>query len=569
MDKFLSTNDFMKNKKSTILGFLAAFISTITGIYIWLPPFNIHSRFTWCFVIYQVIIYCIFKFVGNKIFHKSEQRISGSAGFFIVPSFLFFIMLICSFAGSSMFHATRYASILEVNEEASFTEDLANVEETDSIALMDTESAMMLGDREIGSLSNVVSQYDVSDAYAQINYKNKPIKVSALEYAGFFKWLNNKKSGVPGYVSVDPVSMSADYQECDSMFYIPSAYFGRDANRYIWSHYKDEITSGAHFEMDEQGNPYYVATVYQTTIGLFGGRTVKGAILLNPCNGELAYYDASDIPQWVDIVYGGNLLCDQYNWFGTLKNGFWNSIFGKKGCKQITEYENRSASDSEEASEDNEPSSDYGYVAKGGDIWIYTGVTSVNKDSSNIGFLLANQRTGEARYYSVNGADESSAMAAAEGEVQEKGYQASFPSLINVDGVPTYIMVLKDNSGLVKLYAAVNVSQYNIVATASTQEGCIEKYRSYIGEEDFDGGNDPEDGKQDSSPQSITIADLKFINKKGDTYLYVITTEQEVYCMADAIANGNEEALLLQFGDVITVTIEKGKIRSWSIEGDK
>ena len=102
-------------------------------------------------------------------------------------------------------------------------------------------------------------------------------------------------------------------------------------------------------------------------------------------------------------------------------------------------------------------------------MWYFTGVTSVNEDESNIGFILTNARTGEYKFYPVIGAEEYSAMHAAEGEVQEKGYQASFPSLINVGGQATYIMVLKDSGGLVKLYALVNVEKYSMARRSRRQ----------------------------------------------------------------------------------------------------
>ena len=213
----------------------------------------------------------------------------------------------------------------------------------------------------------------------------------------------------------------------------------------------------------------------------------------------------------------------------------------KKDCKQVTTYY---SGDDESDDGDATPISDYGYVAKDGDIWIYTGVTSVNGDSSNIGFLLANERTGESRYYSIAGADEKSAMAAAEGEVQEKGYQASFPSLINIDGHPTYIMVLKDSGGLVKLYATVNVEQYNIVTTASTQDECIRKYKETLGIK-------TEDTDKEIKETTITIASIKYIDIDGNTYIYIIDTDNNIF---RAKAGEHENMLLLSAGDKVAIS---------------
>ena len=228
------------------------------------------------------------------------------------------------------------------------------------------------------------------------------------------------------------------------------------------------------------------------------------------------------------------------------QNGYLNSMFAKKGCKQVTTYY---TSDDEV---DETPISDYGYVAKDGDIWIYTGVTSVNGDSSNIGFLLANERTGESRYYSIAGADEKSAMSAAEGEVQEKGYQASFPSLINIDGHPTYIMVLKDSGGLVKLYATVNVEQYNIVTTATTQAECIKKYKTALGIEN-------DEKQEDIKEKTITVASIKYIDIDGNTFIYLIDNESNIF---KAKASANENMLLLNVGDKVKITYSGKTITS-------
>ena len=312
--------------------------------------------------------------------------------------------------------------------------------------------------------------------------------------------------------------------------------------------YPTRMMDNLHFEIDEEGRPFYVASVLKKTVALFGGKTVEGCVTLDPVTGETALYGLADVPRWIDVVYHGDLICEQYNWFGSLRNGFLNSLFAKKGCQRVTTY--RAAE--EEDSSDDKPVSDYGYVAKDGDIWIYTGVTSVNGDSSNIGFLLANERTGESRFYAVSGADENSAMTAAEGEVQEKGYQASFPSLINVGGAPTYIMVLKDSGGLVKLYAAVNVAQYNLVATAATQAECIEKYKALPG---LSQTVEPEE----EQTQTLTIADVKYIDIDGNTYVYLIGEDGQIY---RAKAAEHEELLLVDPRDTVTLTCAGKEILS-------
>lgn len=542
-----------------ITGLVTALIVSAAGFFISSTAINIRNPGFWVIVILALFAailagrlakgckdfgwVTVSKKTGSKGRTKKYSEFRFSIVPYILPIALTVIIIGAGIVGSTMFNATSYAKILKVND-SDFTADLSESVETDSIALMDTASARMLGDREIGALSDVVSQFDVSNDYIQIDYNGKPVKVSALEYAGFFKWMNNKE-GVKGYVTVDPVSMSASFEKSEGMKYIPSAYFLEDAKRHIWLEYPTLMTENLHFEIDESGKPYYVASIVDKTISLFGGKTVSGCIVLDPVSGEIVKYDVADIPRWIDVVFHGDLICEQYNWYGMYQNGFMNSLFAKKGCKQVTTYS------SEDDSSDETPVSDYGYVAKDGDIWIYTGVTSVNGDSSNIGFLLANERTGESRYYAIAGADEKSAMAAAEGEVQEKGYQASFPSLINVEGNPTYIMVLKDSGGLVKLYAAVNVEQYNIVTTAATQAECIAKYKAMLGISEVQTPTD------EAKNVTVTIASVKYIDIDGNTYIYLIDTENNIF---KAKASEHENMLLLEAGDTVELSCTGSKI---------
>ena len=178
-------------------------------------------------------------------------------------------------------------------------------------------------------------------------------------------------------------------------------------------------------------------------------------------------------------------------------------------------------------------------------MWYFTGVTSVTGDESNIGFIISNARTGEYKYYPVVGAEEYSAMRAAEGEVQEKGYQASFPSLVNIDGKPTYIMVLKDSGGLVKLYAAVNVEQYNLVTTAATQSECIAKYRKLLGLEE------PDEPQKETKAVTVTVSAVRYIDVDGNTYIYLIDTKDNVY---KAKAASHENMLLIEKGDKVKLS---------------
>ena len=516
--------------KSIIVSLLITTILAAIGYYFFLPVINIKAADFWISVSALIIVYILSYEFCLLIFHAYKYADFNSVSH--KPSIYLSVVLIllvvafglCNLFTSPLLHAKRYASLLKVNEDCDFNTDLSQTLSSDAIAIMDTSSARKLGNRKLGSLNNLVSQYNVSNDYTQISYDNSPAKVSALEYAGFFKYMKNKKSGIPGYVLVSPVDMSAEYVTLnENMKYVPSAYFSHNLMRTIRFAYPTKMIYNAHFEIDEEGIPYYVASVYDNKIGIFGGRDVSGVVTVNPVDGSTSYYKISEIPDWIDLVYDGDLICSQYNYYGTLQKGYWNSKLSAVGCKVTTD--------------------DYGYIAMDNDIWIYTGVTSVNSDASNIGFILANERTKEANFYTIAGADEASAQTAAEGEVQQYGYKASFPSLINIDGYATYIMVLKDSGGLVKMYAAVNAEQYNIVTTASTQKECIEKYKrrmsggidSALEEESLTTDQQATSSQEEIideslfTEQQVTIKKLEQIVVNGNTYIYLLTTEDALY----------------------------------------
>ena len=313
--------------------------------------------------------------------------------------------------------------------------------------------------------------------------------------------------------------------------YTTSGRFGDNLQRLLRYKYPTAIFEGYYLELDNEGKPYYICPTMTAKIGIFGGQDVKGLVICDPTNGECQYYDVKDVPGWVDRVYDGTLVQEKYDWYGMYSGGFLNSVIGNKGCKVTTD--------------------DYGYKVMNGDVWIYTGVTSINGDESNIGFVMINLRTCECKYYEIAGAEEYSAMSSAEGQVQHLGYNAAFPSLINIDGSPTYIMVLKDNAGLVKMYAMVNVQKYNIVATGSTQKETLAEYRRLLKE---NGVINSQQTVDDSVPsKKITITDIQFITTGGETVVYIKDDNKGVYKQNFA---ENESLILLTVGDIITVYYE-------------
>lgn len=511
------------------------FAAVIGGFYYaYFPAINIHLEIFWTTLIVVFLSLAIIlgakssisKMVGRLSKKPSIKEFSWFAKLCSVLVIVCVgVLIVGSALGATLFRSRAYANLLPVDKRE-FTEDIEQSDQVTDIALMDTESARIFGNRKIGSLSDVVSQYEIEADYTQISIKGQPMKVSGLKYASFFKWWNNRNSGVPGYVQVNPVNSEAKYVKLTKpMKYVPSAYFNYNLQRHVQLTYPTKIISGYKFEVDDDGNPYYICPTMTARVGLFGGIDVNGVIICDPIDGECQYYAIGDCPSWVDSVYDGHLLTKKYNWHGMLSGGYINSIIGQKGCKQATD--------------------DFGYKIIGDDVWVYTGVTSANGDQSNIGFVMMNQRTSEARYYQVSGAEEHSAMSAAEGEVQEKGYKASFPSLINVSGTPTYIMVLKDAGGLVKLYAMVNVEQYNIVATATSQTKVFEEYKTLLAS---DGKLETEEN--DLKEDTITVQSVEYIDSDDGTMVYIKDTNHQVYKQA---FKEDESLIRISAGDVLHV----------------
>ncbi|MBE6547038.1 MAG: hypothetical protein E7668_06345 [Ruminococcaceae bacterium] len=545
-------------KKQTRL-ILAAVITVLVGAiayYVVLPPLNVYSTMFWISLVFLVAVFGV-AYLLLSVKGKISATFKGAASkgadsavskkfyriWLIVAAVPLAVLLIGSLISSTFFNATAYSEIISV-QEAVFEEDMPETDLVTNIPLMDSESANIIGNRTLGALSEVVSQYQVNGTYAQINYQGIPRKVSTLEYVDFFKWINNRDKGIPGYVMVDPVNSSADYVRFNTpIIYTDSAYFGDDLQRTLRFSYPTKIFGSCMFEIDDAGNPFYIVSCMAPKIGLFGGMDVSEVVIFDPCTGDSQLYSLENTPSWVDNVFTGTLASQKYDWFGTLKNGYWNSVIGNKDCKVTTD--------------------DFGYIVLGDDIWFFTGITSVSSDESNIGFIISNARTGEYKFYPVIGAEEYSAMGAAQGEVQEKGYIASFPSLINVSGEATYIMVLKDANGIVKTHALVNVENYSIVATGTTQQEAKQAYIELLRQEGVIQEEDsaPEEQPTETLTAELTVTELRIVTVDGESVMYITGDDGNLY--KQSIAE-NEALMLIRNGDKLSVTYtetEVGQIR--------
>ncbi len=461
--------------------------------------------------------------------------------------------------GAPIFRAKNYSQLMNV-QDGDFAEDVAEIDFS-SVPVLDDVAAKELAKRTLGDLPDYVSQFVVSDYSTQINYKGAPVRVTALAYGDIFKWLKNTKSGIPAYILVNMNTKKSEIVRLPDggMRYTPSEHFNRYLMRHLRFQYPTLMFKSMSFEIDENGAPYWIVSVMDKTIGLFGGTDIIGAAVVNAVTGEtnLIATDAEGAKklktdnlvtdeqwQWIDRVYDAELLNTQFNYYGKLSGGFINSIIGQEGVKVTSPR--------------------YNYLALNDDVYMYTGVTSITSDESIIGFVLSNQRTKETKYYSISGALETKAQTSAQGAVQQYEYQATFPLLLNISGEPTYFMALKDASQLVKMYAMVNVKQSNVVGTGYTLAECTENYAKELKNNginldiDIEGmGGEEAEAQEVPTTQEISgkVQEIRSAITGGETYFYIRLVDGESFYKL-SVANA-EKVVLLNVGDEVTFTVQK------------
>ena len=465
--------------------------------YITLPAINIHESGFWFFLGTVVVLLLVIYAIRKKLRSPQEMKSSKvmKAGLFLILAIIV-VYGVGTLLSSPIVNAKKYQQLV-TPEERDFTEDIKEIS-YDQIPLLDKESAELLGNRKMGSMVDMVSQFEVSSLYSQINYQGQPYRVTPLVYASGIKWLTNQKEGIPAYIRIDMATQNTELVKLDKPIkYSESEYFNRNIYRHLRFKYPTYMFDQLSFEIDDEGTPYWICPVKKFNIGLFGGQTIGRVVLCNAQTGETKDYKIEDCPQWVDRAYPADLLLELYNYHGMLKNGFLNSVLGQKGCLKTTDGNN--------------------YLAIDDDVWVYTGVTSVSGDKSNVGFVLMNQRTMETRYYACDGAQERSAMDSAEGQVQNLKYQAAFPLLLNISDQPTYFMALKDGAGLVKKYAMVNVQKYQTVAIGDTVAECEKNYEKLLADNGIASGV----GTESDVSMTGTIEKMAQAVIDGNSHFYV------------------------------------------------
>ena len=476
---------------------------------------------------------------GTKEVTKNEGKAKTFRILSFVPVAVVALVAIGALMSMAIFpgNAEKYSNVLKT-DTLEFAQDIKEVNYSE-IPVIDRDSAILLGNREMGSIPEYVSQFEVSNLYSQINYQGTPVRVSPLGYADLFKWFTNREGGIPAYALVNMTTQDAEIVRLEDspIYYSQSEPLVRNIDRHVQLSYPFYMFGEKSFEIDEDGHPWWICPVKDFTIGLFGGETISRVVLCDATTGETQDLAVADCPEWVDRVFPAELLIQQYNWWGAYNNGWLNSFLGQEGVVRTT------------------PGTDgtlgYNYIAKDDDVWVYTGVTSATADNSIIGFVLVNQRTQESHFYSVSGATEDSAMQSAEGQVQNLRYTSTFPLLINVSNQPTYFMALKDGAGLVKKFAMIDIQRYQNVAVGNTVAECQKAYQALLATNGVVA--EGEGGATDVVTVKGTIRSMNQAVIEGNTHFY-LTVEGEDGSIFDFALPGLLDIVGYKVGDEINFT---------------
>lgn len=544
-----------------VLSLLCSAVFAGILFYFMLPALNFKSYDLYIYLGAVVASYVVFNALFSNVFGKPEYvpYVKRRA---IVPGIIIAVLLVAVGIGylvsCEFFRASSYSKIISVDTDSNFSEDIEEqtADSFSEIPKLDEDTAAQLAARALGALKDIgsVSQFTIAPENSQINYQGKPYRVVPLQYADIIKWLVNTRDGFPGYVMVNMADESTNFVELKdgSIRYSAYEHFNKLLKRHLRFEFPTYLFADATFEVNDDGDPFWICARLDKTIGLFGGTDVIGIVLVDAVSGECIEYSMDQLKddpnlQWIDRVYDSDLIVQQYNYYGKYQKGFWNSLLGQKDVIKTTDG--------------------YNYIAKNDDVWMYTGVTSVTSDQSIIGFVLVNQRTKEADFYNVTGGTEYSAQQAAEGRVMDLGYTATFPLLLNIGGEPTYFLSLKDpKNQIVQQYALINVANYNnnkMGVTGTDLSKCLASYIESLKEKGITVDINPDDvvtpgTNDDKTPDTTkltasgTIADIRTAVMGGESYYYIKLDSNEAYF---AIAASKDEGVvILNRGDSVTVT---------------
>ncbi len=531
--------------KKNIIGIVILILFALLFNYFLLVPLNLRYMGLYFFIVLIVTFIIIFTnkslmnsadklFVNGKLVFNRNNFMSTKGAKAILILWGFGILV--SIFSSPLIFADSYSKIIKTPNEVDFSTEFSNPN-LNSIPIVDSEYARVLGDKKLGSESGLGSEFHVGK-FTDIVFQDKFYAVAPLEYNGFFKWLNNRSKGTPGYILIDKTNANVELVrsmngENVSLKYVESAYLNQDLKRkaYLGMNFDNELI-GPFFELDEDGHPYFIYSKVKKTIGWSGGRDVYKVVVVDATSGKVTNYDLGNQPEWIDNVYTRELIVEQLHYYGRYKNGFLNSIFSQEGLLTTTQGTR--------------------HIYDKNKLSIYTGLTSVGIDESTVGMAFVNATNKDFSIYNLTGATEYAAMKSAEGKVQDLGYKAAFPIPVKVNDEGAYFITLKDNEGLIKQYAFVNINDYSIVVSSTNILDAYENYQNIMGYERLVDVDDALTVKT-----VVERVGSEVINGSTVYYIFVKIDEEMVILKANNISN---ELPLTNVGDEIEITYTGNQI---------
>ncbi len=556
-----------------VAAFAAILVTGLIGLginYLALPAMTFQSSGFWWYWFFMGIIGALVYFAANAIANNITCEDGGYLPGFIVlgvTAIWLIVFIITAITGSEMTNAKKYSELIEV-ETGKFAEDIAQIN-PDDLVVVDVKTAQQLGNRTIANIENS-SWYEVDNEYNLVVIEGKEYRISPVNYGGLWKYLKADETGIPGYVLVNAKDQDedAEYMELEeNIKYSPSACFGYDLTRHLRGLYPNYIFGKSFFEVDDAGKPFWITSVKTPQIGMRGGQVTTSVLVTDAVTGNTEEYELDELPEWIDHVDSVKQLMTLLDWHYSYWDGWWNSVTSKTKVYKTSYYykdQEQSASQDEDKNdlEANKHTPFEGYnsiVTEDGKVMFYTGLTPANNAESNIGFLLIDPIAQKFTYYEATGAEEASAQKAVEGLVSDLRYSASFPTVVNVGGVETYFMVLKDGAGLIQRYGFANVKNYSKCVQAETIEKALALYKVEIGlassDEVVDTGKED---NQENTPKETAyhygvIADVEEAEIDGYTFYYFTFEGKENEIFISSIENSNRQPMKLKAGNYANV----------------
>lgn len=504
-----------------LLPILLVILVTVFFFYVSLPV--ISYGFSGITVLLLIIAALLFFSFSKFTISSDGKSYKPVAVFWKLPALLIGIAVLYAFVlpfftSHPIFRNQDYRNLIgKVKDGDKLTKQIAPIS-MNEIRVVDEDLALLLGEKILGSQPALGSQAELGEFFIQ-KVNGKLYWIAPLVHSGFFKWLNNSE-GTTGYVMVSATN-ERDVklvQEVNGkpirLKYQDEAYFQSDMRRYLYFNgYSTVGLADFIFEIDDKGTPFWVATKYKKEVG-FSGNNSTGVVVLNAQTGDIKEYDIKNTPTWVDRIQPISFIKDQLNDWGEYVKGYWN--FSNENKLQITE----------------DLTLVYGKDNKS--YW-YTGITSVGKDESAVGFVLVDTRTKETTFYKQSGATEYAAQSSAQGKVQEKGFTASLPIPYNINNIPTYVMTLKDNGGLVKMYAMVSIADYTIVGTGNTMREALTAYKTAFNSS----GNkiNPDSKSAKKVIESVVVRIQNDVKNGNSFYYFTVKDYPNIFVGSSQISN--------------------------------